>query len=140
LRHTLNLNSDSGSRRKTLTVFSSVYKLFYFSLPLSAKRARVYFQSFTNSFTFHAKRACFYFQAFTNSFFAKKTPLFFLFIDLRTLFCKMSFFLKGPTLMAINPRLPYPRLRCQFRTHAGRQAWSAGEVLRAWRAIEHPQQ
>jgi hypothetical protein len=33
----------------------------------------------------------------------------------------MSFFLKGLNVMAINPQLPYPRLRCQYRTQTGRQ-------------------
>jgi hypothetical protein len=102
LRRTLNFSFGSVSLRKALTVFSIDYELFCFSLFLSSKRARVYFQLFTNSFTFRAKRACFCFQAFTNSFFAQKTPLLFLFINLRTLFCKMPFFLKGVKLIATN--------------------------------------
>jgi hypothetical protein len=121
LRHTLNFISKSDSLQETLTLFSIIYKLFSFTLPLAAKRARVYFQSFTNSFTFRAKERALIFKHLRTLFLPKKTPLLFLFINLQILFCKMSFFLKGLKLMATDPQLPYPRLRCQYRTQSGRQ-------------------
>ena len=107
------LNSDS--LQKTLTLFSIVYKLFSSLSSYLCKKSARLFSRVYRTLLFSVQKSVLLFSSIYKLFFRRKNTSSLSFINLQTLFCKMSFFLKGLKLMAINPQLPYPRLRCQYR-------------------------